>query len=187
MDERRFWAKVSLAPTATGCVLWTAARNTDGYGVFWCPPPVSKARKAHVVAWELEHGPVPPGLLLMHSCDVRHCVNTVHLRVGSSAQNRADMVAKGRLNSEAQRRRLSRGERHDLAARLLRGESPEALAVRFGIHRVNVYQYKRRLKAEPRPKTRDSRWSLGEIELAFREVVKDPKAWAELVRILTYG
>lgn len=145
MDERCFWAKVSLAPTPTGCVLWTAARNTDGYGVFWCPPPVSKMRKAHVVAWELEHGPVPPGLLLMHACDIRHCCNTVHLRVGTPAQNRADMFAKGRENATG--RRLSKGERHELAARLLRGESPEALAVRFGIHRVNVYRLRRRLLA----------------------------------------
>lgn len=149
MDERRFWAKVSLEPTATGCVLWTAARNSDGYGVFWCPPPVAKQRKAHVIAWELEHGPVPEGMVLMHACDVRHCVNTVHLRIGTPAQNRQDMVQKGRENATG--RKLQKAERHDLHARLLRGESAEALAVRFGVHRQTVYALKRRLLLMRKP------------------------------------
>lgn len=89
----RFWAKVDTAPNSTGCLVWTGATEQFGYGVFRVG---AKVRKAHVVAWELEHGAVPVGALLMHLCDVPSCVNVAHLRLGTHKQNFDDMVAKGR-------------------------------------------------------------------------------------------
>jgi hypothetical protein len=40
----------------------------------------------------------PGGMVVLHTCDNPQCVNPSHLRVGSQAENVADMHAKGRGN-----------------------------------------------------------------------------------------
>lgn len=77
----------------TGCHEWQSQRDQDGYG----RKRVGKKTKgAHVVAWERVHGPVPAGMEIMHTCDNPPCCNVEHLKVGTSADNSADMVRKGR-------------------------------------------------------------------------------------------
>lgn len=52
---------------------------------------------AHVAAWEKKHGRVvPPGMVVMHSCDNPPCVNEEHLVLGTVAENNRQMFAKGR-------------------------------------------------------------------------------------------
>jgi len=93
--QRRFWDKVSVAPS--GCWLWTASTYREGYGKFsvW-EAGKTKTRPAHRVAWELAEGPIPPDKVLLHTCDVRECVNPGHLKVGSQGENVRDMYSKGR-------------------------------------------------------------------------------------------
>lgn len=50
----------------------------------------------HHYVCELEKGPIPKGLLVMHSCDNRMCFNPLHLSVGTSQDNMDDMVSKKR-------------------------------------------------------------------------------------------
>jgi HNH endonuclease len=70
-----FWAKVSM-PSPDECWIWTAGKNTSGYGTFKLDglQPV-----AHRLAYELTKGPIPEGLTLDHLCRVRACVNPAHL------------------------------------------------------------------------------------------------------------
>jgi HNH endonuclease len=77
----RFWAKVTKTDT---CWLWTAATNKQGYGVFRLH---GRQEKAHRVAYELECGPVPAGLVLDHIDCVEHCVRPTHLRAVTQKQN----------------------------------------------------------------------------------------------------
>lgn len=63
--------------------LWTGALS-QGYGNVRV---LGKMRGAHVVAWELAHGPVPKGLVLDHLCRVRNCTQPAHLEPVTNAEN----------------------------------------------------------------------------------------------------
>lgn len=75
----------------TPCWLWTGTkRNRGGYGQ-------APGRKlAHRASFEAFIGPIPDGLVVMHSCDTPACVNPDHLELGTAADNNRDRQAKGR-------------------------------------------------------------------------------------------
>lgn len=81
------------------CWFWTGTINSaNGYGyISWNARNKSRSQiRAHRVVYELLVGPIPEGLILMHSCDVRKCVNPAHLTPRSQEENDADRVEKGR-------------------------------------------------------------------------------------------
>ena len=91
-SQARFWSKVNKngpipthRPDLGPCWLWTRS-CVDGYGQFWLD---GTNRKAHRVAWEWEHGPVPGTLELDHLCRVRPCVRPSHLDLTTNRENRA--------------------------------------------------------------------------------------------------
>jgi hypothetical protein len=89
----RFWAHVRKTD---GCWLWTGAADSNGYGSFNVG--AGQYERAHVFAWEADHGPVPPGLEVCHNCDVPRCVR--HLFLGTHLENMRDMAAKGRWRNQ---------------------------------------------------------------------------------------
>jgi hypothetical protein len=60
----------------------------------------SKKIRAHRFSWELHHGPIPEGILVLHECDNRKCCNPDHLFLGDDGVNSRDCVAKGRHASQ---------------------------------------------------------------------------------------
>ena len=70
----------------SGCWVWTAYKNDDGYGVVW-DGNVGKTRKAHQVLYELAKGPIPDGLEIDHLCSNRACINPDHLEAVAHLEN----------------------------------------------------------------------------------------------------
>lgn len=54
------------------------------------------SHRAHRVSYEIFIGPIPDGMVVMHTCDTPSCVNPHHLTVGSDLENIHDKVKKGR-------------------------------------------------------------------------------------------
>src|SRR3954471_1841185 len=110
---RRFEASFEPEPNS-GCFLWTASCDRDGYGYF----AYGGETRAHRSAWVMARGPVPDGQQVLHKCDVRCCVNELHFFLGTSQDNTADRHqkqrdARGQRNGACtQPERLARGERN---------------------------------------------------------------------------
>ena len=95
-DKERFFAKVSTAPTAAGCLEWKGSKNRrGGYGSFMAG---GKSLLAHRIAYIIEYGVNPGEFCVLHSCDNPACVNFEHLCLGTHTDNMQDMIRKGRDN-----------------------------------------------------------------------------------------
>ncbi len=121
------------------CWEWIGSKATSGYGHIRID---GRLRSAHRVAYEMVNGPIPDGMVVMHSCDNPSCVNPQHLSLGTKKVNSDDKFAKGRA-------RFVSGTDHSLSkltpdlieeARRLRseGESYTAIGWRFGLHRSTI-------------------------------------------------
>ncbi|MFL5481114.1 MAG: HNH endonuclease signature motif containing protein [Gemmatimonadaceae bacterium] len=82
-----------------GCWIWRQKARTRPSGGYARIRINNRKVLAHRFSWELARGPVPPGLFVLHRCDVRDCVNPDHLFLGTLQDNMDDMVAKGRAVS----------------------------------------------------------------------------------------
>jgi hypothetical protein len=91
-DLARFERSIAPEPN-TGCWLWAGDLRSNGYGQFKVS---GRSKRAHRVAYEIYKGTIPPGMHILHKCDVPVCVNPDHLSVGSNRDNVEDCRAKGR-------------------------------------------------------------------------------------------
>ena len=130
--SKQFFAYVEV-DLSTKCWNWTGHIHKTGYGVY-------RSESAHRFSFEQSFGAIPDGMMALHRCDNRRCVNPAHLFIGTAKDNSDDMYAKGRA-------RPARGE--DIASSKL--TSAEVLAIRedalvakeiaskYGISRTLVY------------------------------------------------
>lgn len=93
-----FWSKVDVS-AHDKCWDWQAGLDSRGYGNFR-DPKRGKGQRAHRIAYELVNNVTLPSdsmeHCILHICDNRKCCNPSHLKLGSHAENMADMKAKGR-------------------------------------------------------------------------------------------
>ena len=75
---------LSVKVPFSGCLIWTGALNDSGYGRVKIG---YKFRRAHIVAWEQQHGKVPTGQVIDHLCRVRCCINPDHMEVVTQSEN----------------------------------------------------------------------------------------------------
>jgi hypothetical protein len=122
-----------------GCWEWKGTRNGYGYGIFLLPG--EKPVRAHRYSYEYHVGPIPEGMVIMHTCDNPPCVNPAHLQVGTKAENNADTAKKRRHNYglDHWNARLSDA---DVAAIRASDETRKALAKRYGVTYSHIWRIK---------------------------------------------
>jgi len=99
--------------------------------------------------YEQLRGPIPPGMIVCHTCDIPECVNPDHLWLGTVKDNVDDMRQKGRNNytgpnnpykgPKAWSAKLTAKQVREMRQLFATGEwTKAALAERYGIHHVSV-------------------------------------------------
>lgn len=97
--EIRIWQKVDRSGGPDACWPFTGYKLPKGYGTILVGSKAKKTNRqalAHRVAWEVTHGPIPPGLGVLHRCDNPPCCNPSHLFLGDQFANMQDAASKGR-------------------------------------------------------------------------------------------
>lgn len=95
-SDTEYFAKLQgrcIVRSGTGCWLYQGYLHPTGYGDFCIR---NENLAAHRVAYMLAKGPIPEGIDVMHTCDVRHCCNPKHLVLGTHKENLEDCFRKGR-------------------------------------------------------------------------------------------
>lgn len=81
----RFEEKFIEEPN-TGCWLWSAGTDKDGYGTYWLKS-VGNNVRAHRFSYEKLVGPISDGLHIDHLCRTPCCVNPSHLEPVTCREN----------------------------------------------------------------------------------------------------
>lgn len=130
------------------CWLWEGAKNHDGYGRITIGGRKGKQVLAHRVSYTLFIGPIPEGMYVLHTCDVRNCVRPSHLYAGTFEDNMADAVERNRFTPTR-----ARGSNHPLSklteadipiirARLAAGETQTVIAADYGVAQSKISNVK---------------------------------------------
>lgn len=85
--------RVPCPRLGTDCWEWTGYCHDSGYGHIFHD---GKARSVHSLILEVFHGARPEGLIALHECDNRVCVNPAHLSWNTPRVNTVDCVKRGR-------------------------------------------------------------------------------------------
>lgn len=88
--QQIFFKKISHESHPNGCWIYTKGNRYAKLDVN------GKTVQAHRYSYELFNGVIPDGLYVCHKCDIKLCVNPDHLFLGTSQENRQDMMKKGR-------------------------------------------------------------------------------------------
>lgn len=123
------------------CLLWTGQKDGRGYGAL-------KRRQgrdceriaAHRLAYAMHVGPLVDGLVVLHLCDNKECVNPHHLVMGTQKANMFDFKEKG-LAAHGHKHpfsKLSPEQVSEIRVLAKYGWLHEDLARQFGVSRPTI-------------------------------------------------
>ena len=129
-------AKVLIDP-ATCCWNWPAKKDSHGYGIFCV---ARRMYRSHRVSYELNKGPIPSGLCILHLCNNTSCCNPDHLIAGDHLLNMQHKVAADR---QARGERNPNAKLTDEKVRLIlslraQGQTMKKIADQVGVDDSNV-------------------------------------------------
>ena len=131
-----FWSKADVQGVDE-CWEWKG-RVHKGRPSYMCAGSPVAARTAYALYYERH----PGKMLVLHSCDNGMCVNPGHLFLGTTADNIADKVAKGRQAKGTMfgRSKLTDETASELLRRYCEGDRPSLLMSEYGICSGSFYQ-----------------------------------------------
>lgn len=142
-----FWDRVDAQTVkdGSGCHVFTGHKDECGYGRIRGEH--GKLVRVHRAVYEREHGFIPRGAVVLHTCDNPACINPAHLMAGTQADNIADMDIKGRRRankgSAHGHAKLSESDIPEIRARLRRGEACAAIGASYGVSEMTISFIKR--------------------------------------------
>lgn len=130
-----FWRRIDRSGD---CWPWLGSVDHQGYGRLTV---AGRQRRAHHLAWELCHGPVPTNHVIKRTCDNRLCCNPDHLRLVSSSLA-AESTGAGKIRGIRRRQRTSRLTPEDVQEIRRRyaveGLSQSALAREYAVSQPHI-------------------------------------------------
>lgn len=94
-----FWERAEVGEPDQ-CWNWKLAPHKGGHGVF---AHQNVSYHAHMIAYRLTYGEIPPGLLVDHKCRNRLCVNPAHLHAVTPKENTENLSTFSRINGSGYR------------------------------------------------------------------------------------
>lgn len=132
--DDRFWSKVRFTDS---CWIWTGHTDECGYGRVTRRSINRHNMGAHRYVMTVLNGPIPHGMVVMHTCDNPPCVNPEHLRIGTVAENVADMAQKDRHGKIS----IDSESVLEIIKRYKNGEKQMSLALEFGVSQQAISKY----------------------------------------------
>jgi hypothetical protein len=117
-----FWDRVHTQTERKGeCIEFTGHKDECGYGRIRSES--GRLVRVHRAVYEKSHGEIPPGMVVMHSCDNPACINLNHLKAGTQPENIKDMDRKGRrislVGTQQSQAKVNEADVKEIRARLV--------------------------------------------------------------------
>lgn len=123
--------------TLTGCWNWIGGLFVKtGYGQFNNKAISNKPVTAHRASWIIHNGPIPDGMMVLHECDNRKCVNPEHLHLGDNQANMIERSQRGYVHQ----RRLDETKVREMRQLRQQGWGWMKLARRYGVAQNSVIE-----------------------------------------------
>jgi hypothetical protein len=135
----RYQAKIDKSGGPEACWPWTGWTNPRGYGQFSVEH--RKTVVTHRWGYQQLIGPIPPGLLVLHTCDNPPCQNPAHWKLGTSQDNVDDRQARGRQvrGHQTGRSILTEDDVREIRRMMTEGWTQAQLARRFGVSNNSIH------------------------------------------------